>query len=35
VKSKLSLDELLAKYKREIKQKKGGQLGDKTRGQMS
>jgi hypothetical protein len=35
VKSKLSFDELLAKYKREIQQKKGGQLGDKTRGQMS
>jgi hypothetical protein len=35
VKSKLSFDELLAKYKREIEQKKGGQLGDKTRGQMS
>jgi hypothetical protein len=35
VKSKLSFDELLDKYKREIEQKKGGQLADKTRGQMS
>jgi hypothetical protein len=35
VRSKLSFDELFAKYKREIEQTKGGQLGDKTRGQMS
>jgi hypothetical protein len=35
VKSKLSFDKLLAKYKREIEQKKGGHLGDETRGQTS
>jgi hypothetical protein len=35
VKSMLSFAELLAKYKREIKQKKESQLGDKTRGQKS
>jgi hypothetical protein len=35
VKIKLSFDDLLTKYRREIEQKKGGQLANKTRGQMS